>query len=186
MKTAVISIDVQKGFHNPYWGERNNFQAEANIQKIMQMVREKNVPLIHVQHLSSNPLSPLRPGQAGVEFMDNLGPIRGERIFQKKVNSIFIGTLLEDYLKSEHITSLIMMGFTSDHCVSASVRMAANLGFKVKVVSDATVAFNREGFGLQFTADLVHKVSLSSLQGEFAELVNTFEILELIRKGENQ
>ena len=97
--------------------------------------------MIHVQHLSTEAGSPLRPSQPGAEFMDEAAPIEGERIIQKSVNSAFIGTNLEDNLRSLGLKRVYFCGFTVDHCVSTSVRMAKNLGFLPAVIADATVAF---------------------------------------------
>lgn len=172
--TALILVDVQKGFHDPTWGKRNNPDAEENIKLLLQFFRDSAAPVIHVQHLSTEPKSPLRPGQLGVEFIDGFQPQIDEKVFQKTVNSSFIGTGLEKYLRDQKIQFLTMVGFTSDHCISTSARMAANLGFQVMVVSDATVAFQRIGFaGKIFDPDIVHEVSLASLSKEFATIENT-------------
>lgn len=167
--TALIVIDAQKGFHHPFWGKRNNPNAEKNIQSLLQFFRQASAPIIHIQHLSTEPQSPLRPGQIGVEFIDELQPFGSETVFQKSVHSAFIGTGLEKYLRKQKIQSLIMVGFTSDHCVSTSSRMAANLGFQVTVISDATATFERTSMnGKVFPARVVHQVSLASLSREFA------------------
>jgi nicotinamidase-related amidase len=175
-KTALIIIDVQKGFNDPIWGKRNNPKAEENIKTLLNVFRETSNPVIHIQHLSVEPKSPLRPGQNGSEFMEGMEPKLGERVFQKSVNSAFIGTGLEAYLRENQITSLVLAGITSDHCVSTTTRMAANLGFEVTVVADATIAFERKSItGQIFDAELVHQVSLASLSGEFAVIKNTSE-----------
>ena len=57
--------------------------------------------------------------------------------------------------------------------------MAANLSFDVKVVSDATATFERTGpEGDRFTAEEMHRSTLTSLHEEFAEIVNTAEVLD--------
>ena len=57
-KTVLLIIDVQKGFDDPYWGPRNNPQAEENIAKLLEHWRRTNRPVFHVQHLSLEPQSP--------------------------------------------------------------------------------------------------------------------------------
>jgi nicotinamidase-related amidase len=169
---ALVLIDVQEGFSDPSWGKRNNPQAEANIQLLLNWFRSRNWPVIHVQHLSAEPNSPLRPERPGVRFMEFAAPLNGESVFQKSVNSAFIGTSLDAHLRSEGIGSIVMVGFTTDHCVSTSARMAANLGYKVKLIADAIVAFERRSIdGQHLPAELVHQVSLASLQGEFATVL---------------
>ncbi|MGZ3768595.1 MAG: cysteine hydrolase family protein [Bdellovibrio sp.] len=177
--SALILIDVQKGFHDPFWGKRNNSTAEENIQLLLQLYRNTGVRVIHIQHISTNPNSPLRPDQVGVEFMESVAPRCKEKVFQKSAHSAFIGTNLEEYLKEQKIEFLTMVGFTSDHCVSTSARMGADLGFDVTIVSDATVAFQRIDFkGKTFDPDIVHAVSLASLSNEFATIRDTKSIFE--------
>ncbi|MGE4233742.1 MAG: cysteine hydrolase family protein [Bacteriovoracia bacterium] len=177
---ALITIDVQKGFLDPYWGKRNNPDAENNITDLISGFRKCNIPVIHIQHLSKLKDSPLRPGQKGVEFIEQVAPEFGDRVFQKTVNSAFIGTLLEQHLREQNITSLVLVGFTTDHCVSTTTRMAANLGFNNYVVSDATATFDRSIGSKVYSADLVHKINLASLQGEFASVLSTQEFLSKI------
>lgn len=178
MKLALILIDIQKGFtEQSYWGPRNNNKFEQNTSNLLSDFRRKNYPTIHVQHLSMESESPLRPELIGSDFMEFAVPFGSEMVFQKSVNSAFIGTNLEDYLRGENITDLVFAGLTTDHCVSTSVRMAANLGFKVVVAHDATATFDRYGLdGQLYEAELVHKLSLASLKNEFAQLKSTFEI----------
>jgi nicotinamidase-related amidase len=139
------------------------------------------MPIFHIQHLSTSPKSPLRPGQSGAEFMDFSQPIYGEFIFQKNVNSAFIGTQLEKVLKKNKIKSLFFVGISTDHCVSTSVRMSNNLGFKSFVIADATIAFDCRGFnGIHYDAEEVHAIALASLHNEFAVVVSTKELINLI------
>lgn len=188
---ALLLIDVQKGFSDSaYWGKRNNPEFEKNITDLLMKARELNFTIIHIQHLSKEEKSPLRPGQAGVEFMPGIEPRFGERVFQKTVNSAFVGTNLESYLQSQNISCLVMAGLTSDHCVSTSARMASNLGFQVYVVADCTATFERKGSDTTYPADLVHCVSLASLNSEFATVVDTVEEfkkreIDLLRHREN-
>ena len=179
--TALLVIDVQKGFDDPCWGKRNNPDAESNIALLLSRWRKKELPIVHIQHCSVEPSSPLRPDFLGSEFKDEALPLTGEKLFTKTVNSAFIGTELEDYLRSHGINSLVVVGLTTDHCVSTSTRMAGNLGFEVTLVSDATATFDRLGHdGTEYLADEIHKIHLASLSEEFCVVRSTAEILNEI------
>lgn len=174
-------IDVQQGLDDPWYGARNNPDAEQHIAELLAAWRAAGHPVIHVQHMSVNPESPLRPGLPGNEFKPQAMPVDGEPVFQKSVNSAFIGTGLEQYLRSNGIGELVMAGISTDHCVSSSARTAANLGFRVTVVQDATHSFERTGpDGAYYTADVMHGAALASLHGEFASVRTTTEILASI------
>ena len=179
LNLALVLIDLQKGFLNSdYWGKRNNPKMEKNIERLLKEFRDKNLPIIHIRHHSTEPLSPLRPELSGSEFMDFANPI-DEMVITKSVNSAFIGTPLESHLRNQKIMKLVMVGLTSDHCVSTSARMAANLGFEVTIAEDAVATFDRTGFdGIKYEAELVQEVSLASLRNEFAAVLSTEEIIK--------
>ena len=175
---ALLIIDVQKGLEEPKWGPRNNPEAEKNIGRLLAYWRASSRPIIHIQHCSTEPESPLRPDRPGCAFQDVVEPQAGEPVFQKSVNSAFIGTALEAHLREQGINALVAVGLTTNHCVSTTVRMAGNLGFTTFVVSDATATFDRAGpDGTVYKAAQVHDISLASLHGEFATVVTTETLL---------
>jgi nicotinamidase-related amidase len=171
---TIIVIDVQKGFDDPCWGRRNNPDAEGNIALLLDVWRRTGQPVIHVRHDSTHALSPLRPGRPGNDLKEIVKPARGEPVLGKEVNSAFIGTDLEERLRRSGSTSVVLVGLTTNHCVSTTARMAANLGFDVRVVSDATATFERKSpFGSLVSAEVMHEIGLTELQGEFATVVDT-------------
>src|SRR6185369_2856360 len=152
---ALILIDVQKGFDEAaFWGKRNNPDAESNMAKLLSAWRHAARPVIHVQHNSRNLAVPLHPSHQGNEIKDTVKPLPSEALVTKEVNSAFIGTDLEKRLREQKIATLVIVGLTTDHCVSTTARMAGNLGFNTYVVSDATATFDRTGpDGQYFSAD---------------------------------
>jgi nicotinamidase-related amidase len=173
--SALVLIDVQKGFDDPRMGsDRNNPEAERNIARLLGAWRDAGQPVVHVQHMSRFPESPLRPQQPGNEFKPEAAPQTGEPVFQKQVNSGFIGTGLEQWLRERGVSTVVLAGLTTDHCVSTTARMAANLGFTTYVVEDASATFERTGHdGRRYSADEVHRVALASLHEEFATVLRT-------------
>ena len=143
--------------------------------------RAHGLPILHIQHCSTEPDSPLRPELPGNAFKKEVQPMASEPVFHKTVNSAFIGTGLEQYLRDKDVSKMVIIGLTTDHCVSASTRMASDLGFDVTLVSDATAAFERRGFdGIHYSGDEMHRVNLVSLDGEFCKVRSTAEILDKI------
>ncbi len=176
---ALLVIDVQQGLDDPAWGERNNPLAESNMASLLSHWRSVSWPVIHVQHASTSPTSPLRPDQPGYALKPFAEPSEGEAHFTKSVNSAFIGTGLEEHLRNEGIESLVIVGLTTDHCVSTSTRMAGNLGFEVTLVSDATATFERVGpDGARHSAEAMHAVNLASLHDEFCRVRSTRDVLD--------
>ena len=59
--------------------------------------------------------------------------------------------------------------------------MAGNLGFETFLVSDAAAAFDLTGHnGRKYSAQEIHDVTLATLNGEFATVVETNALLQSI------
>ncbi|MDP9066664.1 MAG: cysteine hydrolase [Pseudomonadota bacterium] len=178
---ALIIIDVQRAFDDPSWGRRNNLFAEANVAKLIAAWRQTARPLFHVQHRSTRPASLFRRELPGFQVKPEATPLPDEPVLYKSVNSAFIGTDLEERLRAAGVNSVIIAGITTDHCVSTTTRMAGNLGFDTYVVSDATATFERWGpDGVHYGAQQMHDTALASLNGEFARVVDTEDILAML------
>lgn len=193
--SALLIVDNQVGFLEPLsWGpERSNPLYEANLTALLSGLRALTPKplIIHVQHLSTDdwPNSPLHHLRTeNIQFQPNSTPLPGEPIVQKSVNSSFIGTNLEQLLKSHGICRLFICGLSTDHCVSTTTRMAGNLkvtdhvdedGQRVRgevvLVEDATAAWMKPDG--QWDAETVHAVHVESLQ-EFATIMTTKAVLE--------
>jgi len=175
---ALIVVDVQEGLAAAT-GRRNNPQAESNIARLLAAWRSSGRPVRHVVHDSTEPESELRPGLPGNAIQAAAAPESNEPVYRKNVNSAFIGTTLESDLRQDSIDTLVIVGLTTNHCVSTTARMAGNLGFTTFVVSDATAAFARAALdGTMRPAEVVHSGALSDLHEEFATVVDTADVLK--------
>jgi nicotinamidase-related amidase len=180
-RAALIIIDVQRGFDEPAWGHRNNEYAEERMAGLLGAWRSSGRPVYHVKHMSHLPHSPLRAGQPGNAIKEEVQPRGDEPVIEKNVNSAFIGTDLESRLRKAGIDTLVLTGIATDHCVSTTARMAGNLGFRCFVVADATATFDRTGYdGKHFSAEEVHEIALASLSDEFATVIESSDLLDML------
>ena len=179
VKPTLVVVDVQRAFDDPFWGERNNPDAEANVARLLAAWRAAQAPIIHVRHRVPDPDPEwhfFHEGDPGFEFKPEAMPLGDEPVITKGVNSAFIGTDLEDRLRAAGATTVVIAAITTDHCGSTTARMAGNLGFETWFVGDACATFEREGpDGELFSADLMHRTALASLNNEFAEVITTDE-----------
>lgn len=174
--SALIIIDMQKGME--HIGPRNNPEAEARIAELLNRWRERGLPIVHVRHLSRNPNSPFWPGQLGVEFQERLMPHKEEHVVDKHVTDAFAQSSLQRWLHQRGICSLVFVGVSTNMSVEASVRSAGCIGFDCKVVADACYTYDRPDLdGRQRSADDLHRVALANLQGEYAQVCLSSELL---------
>ena len=175
--TALILIDIQKGFDDvDYWSAgrgRNNLEMEANARKLLDYARQNKWQIAHIQHASTEENSPLRQGGEGFEFKTGFEVMEGELHFVKSVNSAFIGTDLEKSLRAGQVKTLVICGISTEHCVSTTTRMAANLGFEVILVCDACHAWPHGNL----SAEEIHNAEITILEGEFAKIVTLSELI---------
>jgi nicotinamidase-related amidase len=173
-EAALLVVDMQLGFDDPSWGARNNPDVERQVARLLAAWRAAAARIIHVHHHSRGLAGSFRPGTRGCEPKPEAIPLNGEAIYYKVVNSAFIGTTLESDLRALKVQTLVVVGLTTNHCVSTTVRMAGNLGFQTYVVADATATFPRPGAdGRARSAEDVHNAALGDLHQEFAEVVDT-------------
>ncbi|KAK2036255.1 hypothetical protein LZ31DRAFT_636653 [Colletotrichum somersetense] len=142
------------------------------------------VLVIYVHPHSTSPTSAPHPSHylegsstPSVAPLPFAAPLGSEPIVTKNFNSGFVGTALESTLRSAGIRQLVLVGLTTDHCVSTTARMADNLQVLgdggpdgnaegvhgIVLVRDATATYEKGGFD----AETVHGLSSASLDHEF-------------------
>jgi nicotinamidase-related amidase len=180
---ALLLVDIQKAFlEKDYPGLiRNNENAEFICGKILKKWRTLDLPIIHVRHSSTNPESKLHKSRPGFEFNDYVTPLETEMVLTKEVNSAFIGTNLENILIKSHIDTLVIVGMTTNHCISTTVRMSGNLGFDTYLISDSTACYNTKGLnGEIIDCNTIYNSALASLQEEFATIIDSKELFDIL------
>lgn len=172
MTTALILIDVQRGFDSAYFGKRNNPDAEANIAAL---ARAWQGPIVLVRHDSVEPGSPLAPDSPGNALKPEVADVRPDLLVTKSVHSSFHGEVdLHGWLTRRGITDLVLAGVQTNACVETTARVGNNLGYRVRVVLDATFTFDVGGL----TADQLTEATAANLEGlGFAKIVKTAELL---------
>ena len=190
-KPALLLVDIQKAFldedypgsDESYVGvKRNNPKAEEVCGSVLKKWRDLGYLIIHVRHSSTSSKSKLHESSPGFEFNDFVKPKAEEIVLTKKVNSSFIGTGLKEILDSNKVTSIVIVGMTTNHCISTTVRMSGNLGYDTYLVSDSTAAYcNILKNGEIIDCEDVYKISLSNLDGEFCKVLTSDELFENLK-----
>lgn len=111
-------------------------------------------------------------GTWGGEIRSEFTPLPGESVAQEHwCSSGFASTDLDLLLKKHGVQKLIVIGLIAHTCVEATVRYAAELGYEVTVVKDATADYSEEMMHAAFDINLPNYANA---------IVTTSEVLESI------
>ena len=177
---VLIVIDVQEGFLDSRWGPTDNPMAEENIRALLTHWRALQRPIVLVRHDSAEPGSPLAPGTQGNALQPGIDGVH-DLLVTKSVNSAFYGEPdLNTWLREHGHNSLVICGLITNHCCETTARMAGNLGYDVTFVIDATRTFDMtHPDGNVIAANDLSRATAASLDGEFATVMNTSDLLSI-------
>jgi nicotinamidase-related amidase len=176
---ALIIIDVQNDyFEGGACQLVNPMQTSLNIKKLLEQFREKNLPIIHIQHFSIREGATFFvPDSFGVQIHENVKPIKDEIVIEKNYPNSFIETNLEEVLDSLNIKELVVCGMMSHMCVDSTVRAAFDKGYKCEVVYDACTTKDLNINDQIVKAQDVHNSFMAGLNYLFAEVKKTDSLI---------
>lgn len=176
--TALIPIDMQRGFDLPPIRPMSNTKIDQNGLKLLHYWRQQNWPVLHVCHDSIHEGSTLHPKHPGNAMREGFRAQADEPMIHKSVNCAFVGTDLELRLRRLNINKLVLFGLYADMCVSTSARIASNLGFDTYVVADACASIDQEDIdGETIPGDMILRANLATLNTEFAKVIKLTQAL---------
>ncbi|MDZ4086303.1 MAG: cysteine hydrolase family protein [Tabrizicola sp.] len=170
---AVLVIDMQQGMADRIRAGRPTATPDApgRIAALLAHARGRGMPVIHVLHDDPHADSPFRKGAPGGEPMPCAVPQDTEMVFWKQGSSAFHGTGLDQHLRVQGITELVVSGAVAAFCVTSTVRQASDLGYRVLLPQDALLGFDLPAHdGGQIDAGTIFRVTLSLLGADFATL----------------
>ena len=178
MKSALVLIDLQNDY---FHGGKNELRlperAAEQAARVLEFFRSHSLPVCHIRHISGPNGTFFLPGTAGAEIYKAVAPREGEKIFDKHYPNAFLKTGLSEELLGKQIDHLVICGMMSHMCVSTSVRAAQDYGFSVTVPEDACTTKDLVWQGAVIPAETVHRTVMASLNGTFAAVVETDELL---------
>ncbi len=139
--TALLVIDIQDSFKvNPArWASRSNPRFEENVTELIRTFREASLPVIWVLHNDSDP--GFRPGDPEVRLMDFLDRREEEPLLVKNTRNAFTSTDLQSRLDALGVRKIVVSGISTEQCCETTTRVAADLGYDVDFVTEATATF---------------------------------------------
>ena len=176
--TALLIIDIQNDYFPGGAMELEGADAAGEkARAALRRFRERGEPIIHVRHTSVRPGSTFfLPNTRGAEIHQSVRPQGGETVIEKNFPNSFRNTPLRETLEGFGAKNLVVAGMMTHMCVDASVRHAADLGYKITLLGDACATRAQSYGGEKVPARQVHAAFLAALNGFYAKVVNTHEL----------
>jgi nicotinamidase-related amidase len=150
----------------------NPEDASLNARKILDKFREKGLLVVHIRHNV----------QSGVEIHKSVSPIEGEKVISKNCPNAFKDTDLLEFLKSNKIKHIVIVGMQTHMCLEAATWAARDFDFDCTVIADACATRDLKYGDTVIKAQDVHLSTLSSLNGAYAKVMTTHEYLDSLQK----
>ena len=175
-KTALIVIDLQKGIVayptvHPIDGVVKNASALANA------FRRHGLPVVLVNVAGGAPGRTQEASRRGefpadwAELIPELNQQPGDHLVTKHTWGAFTNTDLDEYLKKEGVTQVVIVGVATRAGVESTARHAHELGFNVTLAVDAITDMDAD----------THFNSVTRIFPKLGETGTTQEIIDLLK-----
>ncbi|MEU8116023.1 isochorismatase family protein [Micromonospora sp. NPDC048947] len=141
-RAALVVIDVQESFRQrPIWAYGSNPDMISQVDRLVTAARDRGDLVVWVLHSEPGTGGLFDPALGYVRLIDGLVPADGEPTLVKTAHNAFTTTNLQQLLTQAGITDLTVCGIRTEQCVETTARVGADLGYRMTVVTDATLTF---------------------------------------------
>ena len=167
-RTAILLVDPYNDFLSEggkLWPRVSELATRtnllANMHAVVRTARTASLPILYVPHHRSEPddlahwdhPTPYQVGSSraqvfakdswGGEWHPDFLPQPGDTLIKEHWGSSgFANTDLDFQLKQKCVTHVVLIGLVANTCIESTGRFAAELGYHVTLVRDATAAFS--------------------------------------------
>ena len=179
MTKALIVIDVQESFRQrDSWQRVSTPDIVDRANQLVDIARGQGDLVVWVLHSEPGTGTPFDTESGFVRLIDGLKPEAGEPVLTKTSRNSFTTTNLQQILTEKGIRELVICGIQTEQCCETTARVAADLGYDVTFVTEATATFpipHRSGEGELGVADIIERTEYA-LSGRFATISTIAEL----------
>ncbi len=174
---AIVIIDAQNEYVSGRLPLAGIDAALARIADLLTAARAAGAPVIHVAQ-RGRPGGLFDPTSEAFKFAASAAPKAGETVVEKPLPNAFAKTDLSEKLQATGKKALVIAGFMTHMCVSATVRAALDHGYAVTVVADAVATRDLPDplGGADLPAAQIHRTALAELADRFATVARVGDI----------
>ncbi|MGA8489420.1 MAG: isochorismatase family protein [Terriglobales bacterium] len=179
-QSALLVIDAQNSFKiGPRWERRNNPAFEKNVAALIAAYRAADLPVVFFLHTDSD--EGFAAGSPFFKLMDFIAPRSGEPVFIKNTRNCFTSTTLQPYLIEKGVRRVTISGIQMEQCCETTARVAADLGYAVDFVTEATMTFpipNWDKPGEELGVEAIRERTEYALRHRFARIVTVAQLAQ--------
>lgn len=137
---ALVVVDVQRGLVEGADAVADAASWLSRWRRALDAARSAGVPVVHLQDDGTDPGSPIPRGSTGWELV--LEVAEGEPVVRKEHDDGFLGTVLEELLRTAGSTRPCLVGIQSEMCVAGTARGAMSRGLTVVLPGDGHTTYD--------------------------------------------
>ncbi|HYL67551.1 MAG TPA: isochorismatase family protein [Candidatus Limnocylindria bacterium] len=184
-ESVLLVIDAQDSFKSTdRWAKRNNHDFEKNVARLVDLYRKHGLPVIYFLHSDEDPgfetTSPF------YKLMNFLSPRDSEPVIHKVTRNVFTSTGLPALLMEKGVRRVLITGIQMEQCCETSARVAADLGFAVDFITEATMTFpipNHDRPGEELGVDAIRERTEYALRRRFARIATVAEVAKELQEA---
>jgi nicotinamidase-related amidase len=181
-QSALLVIDAQDSFKVGSWERRNNHDFEKNVGELIDLYRKYNLPVIYFLHTDGD--EGFARTSEHFKLMDFIHRRPDEPLIVKETRNVFTSTGLSVLLMEKGVRRVVITGIQMEQCCETSTRVAADLGYAVDFVTEATMTFpipNHDKPGEELGVDAIRERTEYALRRRFARIATVADIAKELR-----
>lgn len=184
-QSALLVIDVQQSFFaGDRWPLRGNPHFEKNVAALIDLYRNVNLPVFFIMHTDPDP--GFATNDPLFKLMDFLKPRANEPLMIKNTRNAFTSTTLQADLIHLGVRKVVITGIQTEQCCETTARVAADLGYAVDFVTEATQTFpipNHDKPGEELGTDAIRERTEYALRKRFARIATVNDIAKDLKNA---
>lgn len=176
---VLLLIDAQREYTTGKVPLAGMHAAVEEGARLLAFARTQRMPVFHAIHHGRPGAALFDPLRDGAAFIDELAPRDGETVLVKSLPNAFAGTPLADLVRATGRREIVIAGFATHMCVSATARSALDHGFRTTVVAAATATRDLphvSGAGVT-PAAVIQEGTLAALSDRFSVVIQDTDVL---------
>jgi nicotinamidase-related amidase len=177
-QSALLVVDAQDSFKaTSRWERRNNQKFEKNVDALIQAYRAAGLPVIFFLHSDED--EGFAADSPFFKLMDFIQRRASEPLLMKNTRNCFTSTALGPLLLERNVRRVAITGIQMEQCCETTARVAADLGFAVDFVTEATLTFpipNHDSPGEELGVEDIQCRTEYVLRRRFARITTVAEL----------